>query len=504
MSAFLGIDAGTTAIKAVLFDLDGQPLASAAKEYSLDTPSPAVVELDAEVYWEACVRAVRDTLQQSRIHPQDVLALAISSQGETIVPVDNRGSPLRPAIVWLDSRATEEASEIAACFSPKEVFAVTGQPQVTPGWPACKILWLRRHEPRIFEQTAKFLLLEDYLLHRLTGQYVTERALQTSSLLLDIRNGSWWRPMLPILGIEEHHLCRLVNPGEVVGHLTTDGAEACGLSSQTRVVTGALDQVAGAVGAGNISAGLVSETTGGALAICATLDRPLFDPQARVPCHYHAQENTYCLLPWAQTAGMALRWFRDTFCLEESSAACEAGVDSYYPLTEGAALVPAGSEGLTVLPHLSGAACPEFNPHARAVFFGATLSHGKPHFVRAIMESVAYMLKRNLDIVEELGGSVSEVRSLGGGARSDLWLQIKANVLQKPVRRVAAPEAACLGVAMLASVAVGVYPDLGEANRHMVQLGQTVWPDPDSRSVYLEGYHRYLELYDRLTPMFRP
>jgi xylulokinase len=502
MAAFLGIDAGTTSLKAALFDLDGHLLALDRQEYQLLTPVPDWVELDADTYWQACCRAVRNAVQQSGRRPEEIAALVISSQGETIIPLDATDVPVRRAIVWLDNRATSEAELIARQFDIEEIYHVTGQPEVTPMWPACKLLWLRRNEPEVFARAAKFLLVEDYLLYRLTGQAVTEYSLQPSSLMLDIQNKAWWAPMLDFIGVSADRLGHLMEPGEVVGPLSQAGAEALGLSTRTLAVSGAMDQMVGAVGAGNIIPDVVSETTGGALAIIVTLKEPRFDPQRRVPCYYHARRDSYCLQAWGQTGGMALRWFRDQFFGPEIQVARAAGLDPYDLMTRMAEQAPAGAEGLVVLPHLEGTACPEFNPAAKAVFYGATLRHGKAHFVRAIMESVAYMLKKNLDCIEQLGIGVREIRSLGGGARSDLWLQIKADVLQKPVTAVEVEEAACLGAALMAATAVGAFSSLEAGAARMVRLRPTIQPDPGQRAVYQQGYAQYLELYDRLAPMF--
>ncbi len=307
---------------------------------------------------------------------------------------------------------------------------------------------MRRHEPAAFARTAKYLLLEDYLLYRLTGEYVTERSLQADTLFLDVRSGRWWQPMFDFIGITTGQMGRLCDPGEVVGPLSPDGAAALGLTPLTLAVTGAMDQMMGALGAGNAAPGLATETTGGALAIVATLDRFFLDPQRRMPTMFHARPATYALMPWAQTAGMALKWFRDQFYALESQVVYASYADPYMLMTGQAAAVPAGSDGLIVLPHLEGAACPEFNPYARAVFFGASMRHTRAHFTRGILESVAYMLKRNLDTVEELGIPVDRIRSIGGGARSRLWLQIKADVLQKPVEAPEIEEAALLGAAL--------------------------------------------------------
>jgi len=502
LNVLLGIDAGTTSLKAALFDEAGHLLAVDRQEYDLLTLPNSWIELDPEVYWQACCSAVRRAVAASGVAAKDVRALAISSQGETLIPVDDEGKPTRQAIVWLDNRAARAARLLAREFAVEEVYQVTGQPEVTPTWPACKLLWLRQNEPDVFARSAKFLLVEDYLLYRMTGEFVTEYSLQTSSMLLDICKKHWWDVMLEYIGVSPSQFGRLIEPGESVGHLSRVGADAMGLSPETLAIGGALDQTMGAIGAGNCRPGIVTETTGGALAVVATLEMPRFDPWRRLPCHYHALPDTYCLLAWGQTAGMALRWFRDQFYQAELEAARDAGVSAYDIMADMAKETPAGAEGLVMLPHLEGAACPEFNPNARAVFYGVALRHTRAHFVRAVMESVAYMLRKNLDIAGYLGVDLAEIRSMGGGARGDLWLQIKADVIQKPVRRVLVEEAACLGAAMLCAVATGVYEDLAEATSHMVCVGETFEPDSGKRAVYEERYEEYLELYDRLKPMF--
>ncbi len=442
-------------------------------------------------------------LGQTTGSPYNIVALAISSQGETLIPVDETGAPTRRAIVWLDNRAVEEAALIRDQFDAEAIYRTTGQPEVTPTWPACKILWLRRREPGVFARTSKFLLVEDYLLHRLTGRHVTNACVQSSSLMLDIHRAAWWEPMLDAIGVSPDQLGQLLAPGEVVGPLTRAAAEATGLSTRTLAVAGGLDQAVAAVGAGCIAPGGVVESTGGALAIVAALDQPRFDPARRIPCHCHARPGAYCLLPWGQTAGMALRWFRDQFYSLEHRAAQQDGLDTYDLMARDAGGVPAGADGLIALPHLEGAACPEFNPAARAVFFGATLRHTRAHFVRALMESVAYMLKKNLDIVEQLGVPLAEIRSVGGGARSAVWLQIKADALQKPVIAVDAEESACQGAALIAATATGRYAGLGEATTGMVRTRSIFEPEFANADVYQAGYARYLELYERLAPMFR-
>lgn len=502
MKTLLAIDAGTTAMKAAVFDTQGRMLSIDRQEYTLETPAPNWVELDAEVYWRSCARAVKNALAKSGADGCGVVALAISSQGETIIPLDEAGRPTRKAIVWLDNRPVDEARSIATHFKLDTVQQVTGQTEISPLWPACKILWIKNHEPGVFARTDHYCLVEDYLMFRLTGHYTANLPVYSSSLFVDIVRQAWWLPMFDFIGITPSSFGKLVEPGSVVGQLCQAAAVELGLTGNTIAVSGGLDQTIGALGAGNIRTGMISETTGSALAIIATLDGPLFDPARRAPCFYHSVPGVYTLMPWCQTAGMALRWFRDQFYAVETARAKKQGGDVYEQMSRDAASVAPGCGGLLVLPHLEGASCPELNPAARGVFFGATLRHTRAHFTRGIMESVAYMLKRNLDLIEQLGCPVGEVFSIGGGARSPVWLQIKADVVQKPVYPVENEEAACLGAAITAATAAGVVENLEVGVATMVRYRQRVEPKHENFNVYTSSYSRYIELYDRLAPFF--
>ncbi|RKY58902.1 MAG: hypothetical protein DRP94_05020 [Candidatus Latescibacterota bacterium] len=482
----LGVDVGTTALKVILFARNGEIVKGAVREYELSTPSPHHVECDPETYWESLRSCIQEVLKDVAL--EDVVALAISSQGETLVPVDREGSPLRNAIVWLDDRAGDEAEEIGRAFPPEQIYRTTGQPEVLPNWPACKILWLKKKEPSVFRSAHKFLLLEDYLILRLTGRAVGDYSLYTSSLMLDIVRKGWWEEMLKLIGISQDRLPELAESGTYVGSVAN---EEVGLSPRTAVVTGGMDQVCGMVGVGNIAPGIVSETTGGALAICATTGKPIFDPLRRIPCHYHALRDTYFLLPWCQTGGMALKWLRDNF-----------DYPSYDEMTAEAGKVPPGSEGLIVLPHLAGAGSPDFNPRARGVFFGVALSTTKAHFVRATMEAIGYMLKQNVEVLEGLGVKVERVYSMGGGSRSPLWNQIKADITEKPIITVQNEETACLGAAILAGLGVGAFSSLEEACRKMNKEKARYLPRQENVRTYREAYRKYLEISEALLPLF--
>jgi xylulokinase len=498
----LAIDAGTTAVKAALFDPNGKMLAATSQEYTLASPAPDYVEMDPEAYWTLCGTAIRRVLQQARVPAHEVSALGISSQGETLLALDQNGIPLRPAIVWLDNRAHQEAGMLREEFGSSSIFETSGQPDALPTWPACKILWLRRREPSTFRRAKRYCLLEDYLIYRLTGRYVGEFSLFSSSLLLDVRRKIWWQGMLDFLEISAEMLPRLMESGQAIGTVSGEAAEDIGLTTATQVVTGALDQAAGMLGASNVKPGIVTETTGTALAVCTTVERPILGVEEQIPCHCHALHDKYYLLLCGQTAGIVLKWFRDQFCQAELKIAQAAGRDAYDVMTAEAKDLPPGADGLIMLPHLAGAACPEFDLSARGVFFGMTLHHTRAHFVRAIMESVAFMLRRNLDSLEHLGLQVEEIRSLGGGAKSPLWNQIKADVLQKPVLTMTCPEAALLGAAILAGVGIGLFGSVEQACEQMASVQRRVDPNPCQGQVYDRLYRLYIDLYGAVRPLF--
>jgi len=498
MELLLGIDAGTTSVKSGLFSADGKCLAVARQEYQLSTPRANWAELDAEVYWQACVATVRQVLQQSG--GNNVSAVAVSSQGETVIALDAQGKPVYPAIVWLDNRAEYEAEILAQKFAA-DVYEKTGIPEIIPTWSACKILWLKHNEPEIFSRADKFLLVQDYLIYKLTGQYTSNDSIACTSLLLDITTHDWWHDVLHEIGISEDNLPRLLPPGDVIANISAEASAQTGLSQSAKVVGGGMDQSVGAIGAGNIRTGVVSETTGAALTIQVSIPSPDVDKSKVIPVYCHSVPGEYLFVPVCPTAGMAYKWFRDTFAALEISQAEKDGTDSYDLLTALAADVPAGSDGLTMLPHLMGAYSPEPNPSARGSFTGFTLSHTRGHFARAILEGVAFLLKRNLEVLEKAGVVASEIRSTGGGARSALWNQIKANVCGVPVVTLENEDTALLGDAILAGVAAGVFESIEAGCGQMVKLKDKIAPNAQAAD-YVAAYRRYCDLDQTLNDYY--
>jgi len=501
MPYLLAFDLGTTALKCALHALDGDVLAKASEEYQLITPNSDAVEMDVETYWQAFKSAIASVLQESKVHPNEIRALGVSAQGETLILVDQEGIPLRRAIVWLDNRAQSEADQLAEIFGHRNAYEVTGQVKLVPTWPASKILWLRKNEPETFDKVAKFLLIEDYFLHRLTGEYVCEGSLVTSTCYWNFQTRQWWQEMLSTLGISEQQLPSYRESGEPIGKLRPEIAEELGLSRDTIACTGALDQACGAIGVGNIKPGIFSENTGAALAICATVNQPILDPGNQMPCHYHGIPRLYMLHTFT-SGGIVMRWFRDEFAGPEMRVSRTTGLDPYDLMGMEAARVQPGCEGLVMLPHLQGAMAPEANPKASGVFYGFTLRHGRGHFTRAIMEGVSFIVRRNIEVIEGLGVPVHEIRSLGGGARSSIWKQMEADIVGRPVLTTSNEEAATLGAAILAGKATGLYSSVEEAAERMIQIKQRFEPNPVNRAIYDDTFDTYLRLYDALCPLF--
>jgi sugar (pentulose or hexulose) kinase len=497
----IGVDLGTTALKCAAYSEDGTLVASTTREYGLLTPAINFVEVHPFTYWSEFSSAIHELLGQPWVDASRVAAIGISAQGETLIPVHADGTPTRNAIVWLDGRATAESDELADRFDEQQFYETTGQPSMLPTWPAAKILWLRRHEASLFERTSRFLLIEDYFLWRLTGEYVSEGSLLTSTCYWNFRTKKWWPEMLAALGIDESRLPAIVEPGVAVGSLLPEVARELGLPSSTTVCTGALDQACGAIGVGAVGPGRFSENTGTAVALCATLDEARLDPARRMPCHYHGVTDTYMFHTFT-SGGVVLRWFRDEFGDAERSVATALGQDAYDILAAEASVIAPGAEGLVMIPHLQGAMAPESNANARGAVVGLNLRHGRGHIARAILESITFVVRRNIDVLEDLGVEVPEIRAFGGGAKSRLWKQIEADVTKRPVLTTRQPDAATLGAAILAGVGLGCYLSAEEAAEEMVQIDETFEPTSENIGLYDETYEIYKQTYDALCPVF--
>ncbi len=501
MKYLLALDIGTTSVKAGLFDETCNLIVSSTGEYLLLTPAPDRAELDPETYWQAALNAIQTVVSRAGVDTADILGLTISSQGETLILLDENNTPLMNAIVWVDNRATKQAAELNEKFG-SDVYEVTGIPEIVPTWPACKILWLQQESPEVFHKAKKFLLVQDYLVWRFSGDFVTDGSISCTTMYYDINRHVWWQRCLEAIGITTDQLPQIKRAGDIAATISPTASDLSGLSTCTKVILGGMDQAVGAIGAGNVVEGIISETTGSALAIQACVTDPSIDPYKVTPVYLHSVPGKYLLVPVCPTAGMSLKWFKDAFFSDLVQESVNNGTNIYKVLDEMAAAVTAGADGLSMLPHLMGAFSPLPNAVARGSFTGFTLAHGRGHFVRAILEAVAFLLRQNIESIESAGLMVSEIRTSGGGSHSNLWNQIKADVTNRPILRLETEDSALLGDAILTGVACGLFDSIEAACKSSVTIKERILPGPDTET-YNDVYRRYCDLDETLGDFFQ-
>jgi sugar (pentulose or hexulose) kinase len=480
MNYYLTYDLGTTALKTALVADNGTVICISTREYSPQMPLPGHVEMDPQEYWRAVVEGTHQVLNTSHVNSGDITAIGFSSQAQTFVPIDQFGQPLSNALVWLDNRSGEIAADWEARWLTSKQFQQTsGYAWIPPELTLFKIAWLMKHNPKI-HQTWKFLCLPDWITYRLTGETVTDSVTARMGGMYNFQTNRWEIPFLDAAGIQVDQLPSVLPPGSVVGVLKSDTASQLGLKEGTRVCTGANDQLVGAIGAGNIRPGIATETTGTALAVVGTTQNLVSDP--RVTVGRHAVPDIFYAMAFTNTSAILLTWFRD-LCGE-----CQVDYETFL---RGIASIPPGCNGVTVLPHFMGGNPPIGNPSARGAFIGLTLSHTRAHLARAIMEACACMLKECLEPIIEHQGKITHLRSFGGAAKNDHWLQIKADMLAVPVERPVWPDTASVGAAILAATAVRQFSTLEEAVESWYQPSRIFLPDPSNYAVYQGIYERY-------------
>ena len=498
---YLTFDVGTTSVKTAIYNREGNLVYKAIKEYQLEAPKTDWYEVDPEVYWNAVIEGFKEVIEKSKIDPHEIVTISGCSQGETIVLLDKADKPLRPAIVWIDNRARSEVKELSKLINENEFYQVTGLVEMEPTWSIFKILWIKNHEPEVFKQIDKILLVEDYIIYRLTGEFVSSSSILTSTGLIDIHKKRYWGKTVGYAGIQ-NKLPKIIDEGAIVGRVKKDISELIGISEKVNVVKGSMDQTASAIGSGNIKPGIVTETTGTAMVVAVTIKKAVYKSGVKLPFQPHVVENQYLLLPYAQTAGIVYKWFRDEFA-KDLLDKYENREMVYNALNTVVKSVEPGSDGLVLLPFFAGASFPENDSHAKGVFYGITLKHTRAHFIRAIMESIGYMLKKILKYINDYGIEIKEIHSMGGAARSDIWLQIKSDICGINFIRMKEEETSTLGAAIIAAVSVGDYKTFEEAVDSMVKKGKIFAPNQLNYEKYENNFLIYNELYSSLKELFR-
>jgi xylulokinase len=459
LTALVGLDVGTTGVKALAITPDGEVLASAEEHYGLSSPQPGFAEQDPEDWWRASDRA----LARLGVEPERV---GLSGQMHGLVCLDAEGRVLRPAILWNDQRTAAECAEIEARVGLERLIAQTGNRALT-GFTAPKLLWLRRNEPDVYARVERILLPKDYVRYRLTGEWVIDAADASGTLLFDVAKRRWSDEVVAALDI----------PAEWLPPV-----------SESTEIAGAGDQQAGALGVGVVEPETVSVVLGTSGVVLAALPRYAHDAEARVHAFCHAAPGLWEAMGVMLNAAGALQWFHDAFAPEST----------FDDLTAEAAACEAGAEGVVFLPYLQGERTPHADPDATGSFSGLALRHGRGALARAVLEGVAYGLRDSLELLRELGVEPTAGRASGGGARSRLWLEIAASVLGLPLERCVVEEGSAYGAALLAGVASGEFPSAQEAVAACVRVRETVEPNPAWSQRYADGYERYRALYPAL------
>ena len=491
MAYVVGIDASTTATKAVLVDEAGTVVGIGSSAYGYDIPQPGWTEQSADLWWDGAVIAIREVLASTGVAGEEVAAVGLTGQMHGLVLLDDADRVLRPAILWNDQRTAHACDEIREAVGPERLIAITGNTALT-GFTAPKLVWVRDHEPEVWSRVAHVLLPKDYVRLRLTGEHALDKADGAGTLLFDLDARDWSPAVLDALRIDRRWLPPTFEGPEVTGRVTPAAAGATGLRAGTPVVAGGGDQSANAVGVGAVEPGVVALSLGTSGVVFATTERALRDPAGQVHAFCHAVPGRWHLMTVMLSAAGSLRWFRDTL----------APGEDFGPLVGSATAASAAFDGLFFLPYLTGERSPHPDPQARGAFVGLSITQERPHLTRAVLEGVAFGLRDGLDQMTATGmPAPAQIRASGGGTASPLWRQILADVLDAELATVSTTEGAAFGAALLGGVGAGWHPSVEDAAAAFVRVSPAASPGPDAPR-YAEAHATYRSLYPALAPIF--
>jgi xylulokinase len=508
MAYLLGIDIGTSGTKTLVCDEKGRVVGTAMAEHPIFSPKPGWSEQRPEDWWKSTCEATKAVLKKAKVKASDIGGIGLSGQMHGSVFLGDGPRALRPALLWNDQRTARQCAEITEKAGGREkLIELVANPALT-GFTAPKILWVREHEPRIYDKIKHILLPKDYIRYRMTGEYATEVSDASGMLLLDVVKRQWSDKLLGLLDIDKSVLAKLYESPEVTGTLTEGAAKELGLKAGIAVVGGGGDQAAAAVGNGIVMSGIISATLGTSGVVFAHSDRPTRDPQGRVHTMCHAVPGKWCVFGCMLAAGGSFQWFRNELGFVEVELARMLtqkkgkAVDPYELLVQEAAAAPAGSEGLFFLPYLTGERCPHPDPKARGAWIGITNRTNRDMMIRSLLEGVTCGMRDAIEIMREMGIPITQVRAGGGGARSDFWRQLQADIYKAPIVLTNSTEGSAYGVAILAGVGTGVWKSVEEACKAAIKPTAKVTPNKKMMGLYERYYGTYRKLYGDLRERF--
>lgn len=500
MNTLLGIDLGTTGLKVSLFTAEGVLIDSQSCEYPLSTPQPGLVEQDPQNWWRGFVEAAQQLRTAHQEQFSCIAGIGLCGQMHTQVYLDKDDQILRPAITWMDQRSIDIVDRIKKDSTGLELIYQETANFPSTTYTAPQVKWVQENQPEIWKKTRTILIAKDYLKYLLTGVKVTDFAEASGTLLFDVRRERWSSAAYEYFEIPQYLFPEVGPSDQIIGYVNRQASLETGIKEGTPVANGSSDNSASALGAGIVRSGQVTLIIGTAGVVSVCSDRPLLDPAGRTLCWHYCLPQHWITLGITQTAGESLQWFKSAFDPQSDPQASSGDIFNTY--NQAISQVEDGSGGVIFLPYLNGERTPYWDPSARGVFFGLNLSTQKAHMIKAIMEGVSFALRNNIDTIEALGIKISEIRAVGGGLKSQVWLQTLGKILRKPVTTVTMPDTANLGNILLCAKGLGLIDSYSETVDKLVTEGQTVH-FPDGIGVYEKQFELFLELYPQLSGLYR-
>jgi gluconokinase len=489
---FIGVDIGTTSTKAIVFSATGDVKGMGNYGYPLLVPQPGWAEQDPKDILTAAIAAIRDAVEQSGVVRSQIAAISFSGAMHSVIAIDAKGDPLHHAIIWADNRSIDQTIRLKQNGSGHALYLKTGTP-IHPMSPLPKLMWMREERPDLFKHAVRFISIKEYVLYQLLNRFVVDHSIASATGLLNLARLQWDETALATAGIQANQLSELVPTTHVLRGIKPDYADAMGLAPDTPIVVGANDGCLANLGVGAIAPHQIAVTIGTSSAVRAVIPQPMTDKKGRTFC-YALTEHHWVIGGPSNNGGIVLRWLRDNFCQLEVEQAKQLGVDPYDLMMQAAIQTAPGAEGLICLPFLSGERAPYWNPNARGVFFGVGLHHHKAHFIRSVLEGVLFAVYSITLALQDLAGTIQEIRASGGFARSAPWRQMTADIFGFKVLVPQVYEGSAFGAAVLGMYAVQAISQLEDVKK-LIQVAEHHSPNLDLSPTYQHLFSVYERVY---------